>query len=132
MAETAPRILLADDEPSIVKVVGKLLERAGYEVLVARDGEEALQACRSEKLDAVVLDLMMPKRGGLEVCKILRLEEKTKTLPIIFYTGKGKEMGEETLREWKADGFVSKSEDGRVLLDKLEAVLTEKPSGEGP
>ena len=130
MAEAKRRILLADDEPSIVKVVGKLLERSGYEVLIARDGEEALQTCRTEKLDAVILDLMMPKRSGLEVCKLLRQEKKTQSLSIILYTGKGKEMSEELLREWGANGFVDKTEDGHVLLDKLEAALAEGASGE--
>ena len=131
MAETARRVLLADDEPSIVKVVEMLLKRSGYEVLTARDGEEALQICRSEKLDAAILDLMMPKRSGLEVCKLLRQEEGTRTLPIVLYTGKGKEMKEETLREWGANAFVDKTEDGRVLLSKLAAAIAEGASG-GP
>jgi len=118
------RILLVDDEPSIVKVVGKRLELAGFEVLVAVDGQEALVKARADHPDAIVLDVMLPRMSGLEVCAILKDDQKYSRIPIILFTGKGQELiDEHTCRECKADAFLSKSRRTSELIEQLEALL---------
>jgi len=117
------RILLVDDEPAIIKIVGKRLELAGYEVVVAMDGEEALAKARLGRHEALVLDLMLPKRNGLEVCAELKQDPKTRHIPIIIFTGKGKEMDETLCRECGADAYITKSPNTRELLEQVETLL---------
>ena len=88
MSDPKPRVLLVDDEPSIVKIVGKHLELEGFDVILATNGEDGLQKARAEHPDIIILDLMMPKRSGLEVCVALRKETSFQRTPIILFTGK--------------------------------------------
>ena len=125
MSERKRRVLLVDDEPSILKIVGKQLEVAGFDVLVAQDGESGFVTARSEQPDVIILDLMMPNRSGLEVCKMLREDERCKQTPIIFYTGKGEEMSNEVLREWGAQAFLSKTRGTAALVQQIETLLQE-------
>ncbi|MEZ4656304.1 MAG: response regulator [Caldilineaceae bacterium] len=83
------RILVVDDDRSIVKVVRSYLEQVGYEVRAAHDGESALHALRSEKPDLVVLDLMLPDRDGWEITRIVRADAALRTTPIIMLTARG-------------------------------------------
>lgn len=80
------KVLLADDEPAIQKVVARRLEANGYQVVVARDGQEALSLARLEKPDAIVLDIMMPKMTGDDVAVKLREDDRTASIPVIFLT----------------------------------------------
>src|SRR5918996_2689993 len=82
-------VLLVDDEESVQKVLSYPLEREGYRVVQARDGEEALERYRAERVDLVILDLMLPKLGGLEVCRRMRRLESA--VPIIMLTARGDE-----------------------------------------
>ncbi len=80
------RVLVADDELDIRFLVKTILEKNGYEVLLARDGAEALQKARSEVPDLILLDVMMPERSGWEVCRILKSQDNTRHIPIVMFS----------------------------------------------
>src|SRR2546428_7553587 len=98
-------ILLVDDEESVQKLLAYPLEREGYRVLQARDGEEALKRFASERVDLVVLDIMLPKLDGLEVCKRLRAESE---VPIIMLTARDDELDKVLGLELGADDYITK------------------------
>jgi len=123
MAGERRRVLLVDDEPSIVKVVGKRLELAGFEVLVAMDGREALSKAKLGRPDAIILDLMLPNVSGLEVCAALKGDPTSQRIPVIIFTGKGQELDEKLCRECGADAYISKSHRPAELIEQLEALL---------
>jgi DNA-binding response OmpR family regulator len=85
------KVLIADDEPNIVISLEYLMKREGYEVLIARDGEEALDTILRECPQLVLLDVMMPKKSGFEVCQQVRATESVKDTPILMLTAKGRE-----------------------------------------
>jgi DNA-binding response OmpR family regulator len=114
------RILIVDDEPPIIDVLRYNLQQAGYDVLIARDGENALAMARFEKPDLIVLDLMLPKLDGIEVCRILRKESDT---PIIMLTAKDEEIDRVLGLELGADDYVVKPFSVRELLARVKTVL---------
>ena len=124
MADRKWRVLLVDDEPGIVKLVGKRLEVAGYEVVTALDGEEGLTKARLGRPDAVILDLMLPIKNGMEVCAELKADAATKAIPIIMFTARHEAMDEKLCRECGADAYITKSQQSKALLEQLEALLT--------
>jgi DNA-binding response OmpR family regulator len=79
-------ILVVDDEPDITKLISKIMETRGHRVSLARDGEEALAAVAKDRPDVVILDLNLPKMDGFEVCKRLKSDEQTKSIPIVMLT----------------------------------------------
>jgi DNA-binding response OmpR family regulator len=99
------KILVVDDEPNIREVVGQYLRRDGYEVVVAADGEEALEQYRRSRPDLVVLDLMLPKKSGLEVCRRLGAEGR---VPLIMLTARGEEEDRIVGLSLGADDYVVK------------------------
>jgi two-component system alkaline phosphatase synthesis response regulator PhoP len=121
------RVLLVDDEPGIVKTVGKGLEAAGYEVLTAMDGQQGLVKARLGHPDVIVLDLMMPKMSGFEVCAALKQDPHYRMIPIIIFTGKGREMDERLCREIGADAYISKPHTSKALVEQIEALLGALP-----
>jgi len=123
MGATKPRILLVDDEPSIVIVIGKRLELEGCDVLVARDGQEALEKATTENPDLIVLDLMLPKMNGYEVCSRLKQDERYRRIPIVIFSGKGHETDIYHGYECGANGYVPKWNDSAVLIEKVKALL---------
>ena len=104
----AKRVLLADDEPNIVESLRFLLERAGFDVLVATDGREALDTALQEKPDVLVLDLMLPELDGYEVLRQLRANEGSASLPVLMLTAKGQRIDRETALKCGADLFITK------------------------
>ena len=114
------RVLLADDEPDIVAPVSYALRRAGYEVDAVDDGEAALDATRTTGYDAVILDVMMPKLSGTEVCRRLRAES---SVPIIMLTAKDAEVDRVVGLEIGADDYVTKPFSVRELVSRVGAVL---------
>ncbi|HPU55188.1 MAG TPA: response regulator, partial [Verrucomicrobiota bacterium] len=86
------KILVVDDEPEMVELVELNLRQAGYQVITASDGAEALTKARSDPPDLIVLDLMIPEVGGLDVCRILRREAVTANVPIVMLTAKAAEL----------------------------------------
>jgi len=105
MAATGSRILLVDDEEAIQKLLRFPLEKEGYLVVQARDGEEALEAFAREPFDLVILDLMMPKIDGMEVCRRIRSESN---VPIIMLTAKADEFDKVLGLEFGADDYITK------------------------
>lgn len=114
------RILVVDDEPPIVDVLVYNLQRANYEVLVARDGEEALSKARQEQPDLIILDLMLPRMDGLEVCRALRRE---RDVPIIMLTARDSEVDRVVGLELGADDYVVKPFSVRELMARVGSVL---------
>jgi DNA-binding response OmpR family regulator len=113
-------ILLVDDEDSIQKLLAYPLEREGYRVLQARDGEEAMRRFASERIDLVVLDIMLPKLDGLEVCKRLRAESE---VPIIMLTARDDELDKVLGLELGADDYITKPFSIREFRSRVRALL---------
>jgi len=127
----ATRILIVDDEPPIIDILEYNLKKANYEVIVARDGQEALEKARRQRPDLVILDLMLPKMDGLEVCRALRRDGD---LPIIMLTAKDEEIDRVVGLELGADDYVVKPFSVRELLARVKTVLRRsgpKPLGQG-
>ena len=122
MAEK-PRILLVDDEPSIVKMVSKRLEIEGFEVLVATDGQEALTKAHTEQPDLIILDLMLPKLNGYEVCTMLKQDTRYQQIPIVLFTAKAQAKDEQLGLECGANAYVRKPFQSQELLEKLRTLL---------
>jgi DNA-binding response OmpR family regulator len=113
-------ILLVDDEDSVQKLLAYPLERDGFRVLQARDGEEALAQFADEHVDLVVLDLMLPKLDGLEVCKRLRAESE---VPIIMLTARDDELDKVVGLELGADDYITKPFSIREFRSRVRALL---------
>ena len=123
-----PRILLVDDEESILKIIGKQLEVAGFVVLKALDGEEALAAAKAQRPDLIVLDLMLPRRNGFDVCTTLKNDPEYRHIPIIIFTGKGSYGDVQLSRKCGADLYLSKTPVTARLISQIRSLLA-KPSG---
>lgn len=116
----ALKILVVDDETSVTDLIGYNLEKAHYEVLVAHDGEAALQIAQEQNPDLILLDLMLPKIDGLDVCRELR---KTSQVPIIMVTARGEESDRVIGLELGADDYLCKPFSMRELMARIKAVL---------
>jgi phosphate regulon transcriptional regulator PhoB len=114
---------MVDDEKDIVDLVAYNLEKEGYETLKALDGEKALQLVRTKTPDLVVLDLMLPGIQGLEVCKRIRKDPETASIPIIMLTAKGAEIDKIVGLEVGADDYITKPFSVKELLARIKAVL---------
>lgn len=114
------KILIVDDEPPIVDVLSYNLKQANYQVVIARDGEEALAQAQREQPDLIILDLMLPRLDGLEVCRILRRE---RDVPIIMLTARDAEVDRVVGLELGADDYVVKPFSVRELLARVKNVL---------
>lgn len=122
-ARVKPKILVVDDEPDALELIEFNLKGAGFEVVTAADGEEALRLARSHVPDLVLLDLMLPEVDGLEVCKILRRDSSTSSLPIIMVTAKAGEVDRVLGLELGADDYVSKPFSPRELVLRVKNLL---------
>jgi DNA-binding response OmpR family regulator len=120
MADSTPTILLVDDEDSVRKVLAFPLEKDGYEVVQAADGEEALARFGERDVDLVVLDIMLPRLDGLEVCKRLRA---TSTVPIIMLTARDDELDKVIGLELGADDYITKPFSIREFRSRVRALL---------
>ena len=118
-----PRILVVDDEPSIVRPLTFILKKKGYEVLTASNGEEGLHVARTEKPDLIFLDVMMPKKNGYEVCQELKNDPEFKKIYIIILTARGVEPTEEEKQQIGANEFMSKSFSPIKVVEKVGTIL---------
>jgi len=109
-----------DDEKPIVDSIKYTLYKEGYDVVVSYDGEDALEKVRKENPDLIILDIMLPKLSGLEVCRIIR---RTSNVPIIMLTARGEDMDRVVGLELGADDYVSKPFSMRELVARIKAVL---------
>ena len=117
------RVLIADDEPNIVVSLEFMMKRAGYEVLVARDGTEALAAIRASRPALVLLDAMMPGMSGFEVCEAVRADPETRETRILMLTAKGRETDVARGVGAGADAYVTKPFSTRELVEKVRDML---------
>ena len=118
-----PTILVAEDEGALVTLLRYNLEREGYRVLEAQDGEEALLVAAEEKPDLVLLDWMLPQLSGIEVCRRLRGRQETRNVPIIMLTARGEETDRIRGLDTGADDYLTKPFSMTELLARLRAVL---------
>ncbi|SJZ30756.1 response regulator [Selenihalanaerobacter shriftii] len=117
------KILVVDDEENIVELVKFNLEKEGYEVVVAYDGQAALDKVNHEEINLLILDLMLPKLGGLDVCRTIRNNQEISELPIIMLTAKEKEVDRVLGLELGADDYVTKPFSPRELVARVKAIL---------
>ncbi|RMG10801.1 MAG: response regulator [Planctomycetota bacterium] len=131
MSSAASRdVLVVEDEPDILEVLVYNLRREGYSVRTARDGEQAIARALEELPRLILLDLMLPRLGGLEVCRRLRTREALRDVPIIMVTAKGQEEDVVQGLEVGADDYVTKPFRVRELLARVKAVLRRRGDGE--
>jgi DNA-binding response OmpR family regulator len=124
MTPTAPRkVLIADDEPNIVISLEYLMKREGHEVVVARDGEQALELIRDERPALVLLDVMMPLKTGYEVCQALRADEATAGIKVLMLTAKGRDTDVAMGLGVGADAYMTKPFSTKELAAKVRELL---------
>ena len=121
--ERKPVVLAADDDADILGLITFRLERSGYTVLQAHDGEEALQLALTAKPDLAVLDVMMPKLDGFELTRRLRAEEATRRMPIILLTARAQEADVQEGFEAGADDYIRKPFSSQELRSRVQAIL---------
>ena len=123
MRPETQKILAVDDERDILELLSYNLSKDGFEVTTARDGGEALKTIREIDFDLLILDLMMPGLQGMELCRILRNDPKTKDLPLIMLTAKTEEVDRILGLEMGADDYITKPFSTRELIARIKAVL---------
>ncbi len=126
------KILIVDDEPDALEVIAFRLKEAGYIPLTAADGLRAVELVRHERPALVVLDLMLPKLDGLEVCKLLRRDPATAGIPIIMLTARAAEMDRIVGLELGADDYVTKPFSPRELVLRIKKVLARTQRADEP
>ncbi|HPZ10139.1 MAG TPA: response regulator [Candidatus Eremiobacteraeota bacterium] len=117
------KILLVDDEPNIIKSLNYVLQKKGFAVLCASNGEEAIDRIRSFKPDIVLLDIMMPKKNGYDVCEEIRKEDNFKNLYIIMLTARGQSIDKEKGLHAGANEYMTKPFSPGQILQKIEDIL---------
>jgi two-component system alkaline phosphatase synthesis response regulator PhoP len=117
------KILIADDEPDILEIVSYNLGKEGYEVYTAKDGNEAIERAKQLNPDLIILDIMMPKKTGVEVCQILRTQPLFQDTLIIFLTAMSDEASQIKGLETGADDYVSKPISPKVLVSRVNALF---------
>jgi two-component system alkaline phosphatase synthesis response regulator PhoP len=123
MEDSAKKILVADDEPDILEIISYNLRKEGYEVFTASDGNEALEKARLHHPDLIILDIMMPKKTGVEVCQILRTQPEFSQTLIIFLTALSDEAVQIKGLESGADDYVTKPISPKVLISRVNAIF---------
>ena len=123
------RILIVDDEPNIVLSLEYLMKREGYEVAVAADGAAALSAIGAAPPDLVILDVMLPRMNGFEVCRLVRADPRWRGLRILMLTAKGRDTEIAKGLDLGADAYVTKPFSTRDLVARIRELLREP---EGP
>jgi len=119
----AKRILVVEDEPRVLEVIKKRLEVAGHHVITAVDGAEGFELAKSENPDLIVLDLMLPKKDGYDVCWELKHDPLYKPIPILMLTARTQDREIERGMKSGADGYMMKPFDGKVLVDRIAELL---------
>ena len=117
------KILIADDEPNILISLEFLMKREGYEVHVARDGDEAMAVLRRERPALVLLDVMMPKKTGFEVCQALRADDSLKDVRVLMLTAKGRDTDIAKGLGVGADAYMTKPFSTKELVQKVREML---------
>ena len=119
----AKRVLIADDEPNIVAALEYLLQQGGYEVLIARNGDEALAILEERPPDLVLLDVMMPRRSGYEICRDIRKRPEWRHIKVVMLSAKGRDAEVSKGLALGADLYVTKPFSTRELMGKISGLL---------
>ncbi len=127
-----PRILIIEDERGLTDVLSYNLQREGYDVAVAHDGQEGLRKAQMQLPDLVILDLMLPTMDGLEVCRELRAGERTRNVPILMLTAKAEETDQVVGFTMGADDYVTKPFSVKVLMQRVKALQRRADPGGEP
>lgn len=122
----AKKILLVEDDPSVLRAISFILEKEGYQVLTAVNGLEGLRKVKEEKPDLLILDVMLPGLDGFEVCHRLRAETQTAQLPILMLSAKGQAADKATGLQVGANEYLTKPVERSVLLSTIETLLAAK------
>ncbi len=120
---TGKKILIADDEPDILEIIGFNLRREGYEVFTARDGNEALDKAKELLPNLIILDIMMPYKTGIEVCRLLRAQDIFTDTLIVFLTAVSDDVSHIKGLETGADDYISKPVSPKVLVSRINALF---------
>jgi two-component system alkaline phosphatase synthesis response regulator PhoP len=123
MAPEIKKILIVDDEPDILEIITYNLQINGYDVQTAKDGDQGLIKAREYKPDLIILDIMMPKKNGIEVCKILRSQPEYDDTLIIFLTALNDELSHVKGLEFGADDYISKPVSPKIMVSKVNAMF---------
>jgi len=127
-----PRILIVEDEKDIVQVLEFALRQAGFETVFARDAGEAFARIREKAPDAVILDLMLPDISGTEICRQLKGNTRTATVPVIMLTARSEEVDRVVGFELGADDYITKPFSVREVVLRVKAILRRGVAGEAP
>ncbi len=119
------RLLIVDDEPDLADMIKFRLESNGYEILLANDGQQALEVARKERPDLIILDLMLPKMDGYKVCGLLKKDARYANIPIIIFTAKAQEEDKKLSQEVGANAYLSKPFEPKILLEKIRELTKE-------
>ena len=120
-------ILVVEDEPNIVDSLSFIMKRAGFEVLVARDGDTAIRMMESRPADLVLLDVMLPRRDGFEVCREIRSNPDWKAVRIIMLTARGRDLDRRKGLQLGADDYVTKPFSTRDVVARVQELLGPEP-----
>ena len=120
------KILVVEDDPSALRLVGYTLEQEGYQVITASDGLEGVRKARDEHPDLIILDIMLPGLDGYEVCQQLRKEPETAKLPILILSAKAREIDKDTGLKIGADDYLTKPADPSTIVAKVKALLASR------
>ncbi len=131
MEAKSKKILIADDEPDILEILSYNLGKEGYEIYTARDGNEAIEKAKQLRPDLIILDIMMPRKTGVEVCQILRSQPLFQETLIIFLTAMSDEASQINGLETGADDYVSKPISPKVLVSRVNALFRRISNKEG-
>lgn len=123
MSTRPEKILIADDEPDILEILKYNLVNEGYEVITAKDGDEAIAKAKQTQPDLIILDIMMPRKNGVEVCEILRTQPQFKDTLILFLTALSDEATQIKGLTTGADDYVSKPISPQVFLSKVNSLF---------
>jgi DNA-binding response OmpR family regulator len=126
------KVLVVDDEFILRDLMRTILEEEGYSVIIASDGEEALTKADNEMPDLILLDLMMPGKSGLEVCRILKSHAKTKNIPVVMSTVLGREVDRALTKEAGADAHFTKPFTAVALLTEVRRQLDNAKESKSP
>ena len=124
------KVLVVDDEPSISRTLSYRLRASGFEVFVANDGVEGLESVYANSPDLVILDIMMPRMNGYEVCQRLRIDPHFKNLPVIMLTAKAQKLDQKWGTRIGANAYMTKPFDSKELIAKMHELLEKAASGE--
>ena len=116
-------ILVAEDEPNILDSLCFLMKQAGHKVRVARDGDAAIRTIQAEKPDLLVLDVMLPRRDGFEVCRTIRENADWRDIRIMMLTAKGRELDRRKGMELGADDYITKPFSNREIVQRVQDML---------